>query len=413
MNLKFKAIFPALAMVVLLCGAAYAGMYFDSAHGNADYGVLWTTFDTEYTQGHCGHCHVQHYSIDDEEPVPGGGPYHYALIYDDVIGLADMFCFVCHREADLGYGQVTNYPYSINFGGFTTLHYSSIFTQFTSANSMPGVCGSRHHLGQIYNGLKGSVGQAWGFSTDPDPCVGCHPPHAAQRNNPPTTSGDLNTCIRLPSKYASTAPADFLWGDDEGERMDDYAAAHGGVYQPPYYGDTTNGKFEPTGTAVDYAGDRTPDYVTFCLECHQYQLNDPDRSNAVVDAINWDKDSNADLHGTGHAECNSGGFEGTLRPPYSEAPGRNYILSCLDCHEPHGTYRRLHLIRRMINGELVAEDAGSCDQNTDMSAICLRCHDFPHSSWGGCEVCHENYTGNSFHGGGTFPTSSCIGQRGF
>ena len=407
MDLKLKAIFPALAMVVLLSGVVRAGMYFDSAHGNTDYGVLWTT-DPIYTRGHCNQCHIMHDSVDGEPPVTTAGPYHFALFYDDAKSATDLFCFICHRNVDLGYGQVDNYPYFITFGG-GGVNYQSIREQFTSANSAWTNCGSKHSLGNIYNGLKV---MPWGYNDDPDPCVGCHPPHAAQRNFPPTTTGDLNTCIRLPSKYASTLPADILWGDDVGERMDDYASANGGVYQPPYFGDTFNGRYEPTGTTTDYAGDCTPDYVTFCMECHQYALNDSERGNAAVKAIDWDHDR----HGTAPSNtCNGGGmFEGTLRPPYVDSPNSNYILSCLDCHEPHGTDRRPHLLRRIINGELILADTAPCDENSDYQVFCVVCHDAYHAEQQNtCFTCHrgpvEPY---GFHGS-DMTVSTCSGEPGF
>jgi hypothetical protein len=233
-----------------------------------------------------------------------------------------------------------------------------------------------------------------------------------QRNYPPTTSGDLNTCIRLPSKYKSTAPADLLWGDDDGERMDDYATSKGGEYQPPYSWNSFT-KYEPTGTVVDYAGDRTPDYVTFCLECHQYALTDPDRGGAPVKAIKWDG-ADADIHGAAHANtCDGLSNEGTLRAPYVDTPDSNYILSCLDCHEPHGTYKRLHLIRRAINGELVPEDTANCDESgNEMGQICSRCHNCAHAEvlYANCEVCHSETT-EGFHGG--IMLTPCDGEPGF
>jgi len=405
--MKLKTIFLSFAAFALFVGGlAYAGPYLDSAHGNSGYGVLWTTGPL-YPQGNCGHCHVQHDSIDDVE-AGAAGQFNFALFYDDYIGGADLFCFECHRETDLGYGQVVNNPYCVNFGGYSPAYYQSIKRQFTNANSKWTACGSRHNLKRIHNILDGAPYTAWGFNSDVDPCVGCHPPHVAQRNVPPTTSGDLNTCIRLPSKYKSVAAADLLWGDDVGERMDDYASANGGVYQPPYYGDTTSGKYEPTGTAVDYGGDRTPDYVTFCMECHVNAQQDPERDNAPVKAIDWDYD----IHGTAHANtCSAGGaFEGEVRAPYVNSADSNYILSCLDCHEPHGARLRGHLIRRMINGEEVPNDTGSCDEYTDWADICLRCHDWPHPDWGGCETCHGD--NNGFHGG-TLMGGSCTGEPGF
>jgi len=294
--------------------------------------------------------------------------------------------------------------------GYPTPYYTDIWTQFNNVGSGSARCGSRHNLGQIYATLINPVLDAWGFNDEPNPCVACHPPHAVQRNYPPTTSGALNTCIRLPSKYKSTAPADLLWGDDDGERMDNYAASVGGEYQPPFSWNSIV-RYEPTGSVFDYEGDRTPNYVTLCLECHQYALTDPDRGGAPVKAINW----SVERHGAYPSnDCTAIGItEGTTKAPYTD-PDANYVLSCLDCHEPHGTYKRLHLIRRVINGELVAEDTSNCDTDgNEMGQICARCHNCDHSSAGVCSVCHGSGIAGGFHGGEINYTGDCNGKPGF
>ncbi len=408
MEMKSKAILLIVIACILSANViAYATPYDDSAHGNTTYGPLWTTGDI-YTQGHCGQCHTQHFSEMGAAP-----PYNFALFYDDYIAVGDMFCFQCHRTTDLGYGQVTNYPYCVNFGG-RSAYYAAIKKQFTNANSKPAACGSRHHLTCIRNFIKNNENN-WGFSSDPNPCVACHPPHAAQRNHPVAIEeGKLNTAIRRPSDYKSTNSADLLWGDDANERMSSYASSIGGTYQAPYYADTTSGRYEPDGSTSEPVGgwgSNTPDYVTFCMDCHQYAQYDTER-NAAVKAIDW----SADRHGGYPAnDCDTWeGYEGTLRPPYDtyEPNESNYVLSCLDCHEPHGTHKRLHLIRRMINGENVDADNPSCNQNADWVVLCERCHNVPHPGWGSCNVdsCHGDDT-NKFHGG-TWPNTGPLGPFG-
>jgi hypothetical protein len=313
------------------------------------------------------------------------------LFYDDWVTKSDMFCFECH-SASTDHQQVTNYPYCVNFGGRAAF-YGNIKKQFTNDYSKFINCGSRHHLEAIYDLMVDDV-DGWGFSSDPDPCVACHPPHAAQRNHPVYIDGEdkLNTAIRRPSDYKSTDTADSLWGDDESERMDDYATSVGGTYQAPYYGSFGSGDFEPAGDATS-DGSNLPDYVTFCLDCHQYEQHDPER-NETVKAIDWS--DTGDRHGGYPANtCDAGNFyegdpfEASLRPPYDtyEPNESNFVMSCLDCHEPHGTKKRLHLIRRMINGENVAADNDTCDEPTDWANICARCHYLTHPA-PDCTGCH-------------------------
>lgn len=404
MAMKSKAILLIVIAFTLLASVlAYATPpYDDSAHGNTTYGVLWTT-GAIYTQGHCGQCHTQHFS--EMGAVP---PYNFALFYDDWISKGDLFCYRCHSALADAKQPVTNYPYCVTFGGRAEF-YANIRKQFCNDNSTAAVCGSKHHLGCVRNFIKNDA-YGWGFNSDADPCVACHPPHAAQRNYPVAIDGEgkLNTAIRRPPDYKSTLSADLLWGDDANERMSSYAASVGGTYQSPYYGDTTSGRYEPSGTTLTSDGSDLPDYVTFCMDCHQYAQYDTERS-ANVKAIDWSQD----IHGGTQANtCNSGGsYEGTTKAPYTD-PNANYVLSCLDCHEPHGTHTRLHLIRRMINGQDVATDstADGCDAVPDYAEICEQCHDWPHPTWGGCPVCHGS--GNGFHGG-IINFGMCNGQPGF
>jgi hypothetical protein len=391
---------------VLSCDDVVAApTYADSAHGNASYGVNRSDVLPDpdhpdaYDIGACAHCHA----LFDDSTC---GQYNFMLFYDDVISISNLFCFTCHSGSST-WQQVTNYPYCINFGGQASLFYENIWEQFNNSGSMYNECGSRHHLGQIYNSLKSSIGQNWGFSSDPDPCVACHNPHADQRNHPVAIGGEgkLNTAIRRPSHYKSTNPQDLLWGDDTDERMK-YSAQniYGGTYQAPYYGDTAGTKFEPSGNANPSDGSDLPDYVTFCLDCHQYELWDPEREESVK-AIDW----TGARHGAYPAnDCVGRYGEGSLRAPYINSANSNYVLSCLDCHEPHGTDRRRHLLRRFINGE--PTDTAECS-GADMISICGRCHSssFGHGTGApfgyACLVCHGH--GAPLWGTGCPETSCC------
>ena len=395
---------------MLSCGGVATAFDFhaDSAHGNTTYGV--NRPGTGYSTGDCANCHETF-----DSSICGVN--NYMLFHDDYVGLADNFCFECHRTNDIGYGVVVNYPYCVNFGGDVPTFYQSIKKQFTNDYSKPANCGSRHYLLKIRNIVKDNA-YVWGFNSDPDPCVTCHPPHAAQRNHPVVINGEgkLNTAIRRPSHYKSTDSQDLLWGDDTNERMNAYASSVGGTYQAPYYGDTSGTKFEPSGNGSPSDGSDLPNYVTFCLDCHQDQLADPERGGATVTAIDW----TSEIHGAALANtCDSDTeYEGTTKAPYTN-PNANYVLSCLDCHEPHGTKKRLHLIRRMINGQDVALDSpdarGECEDYLDKAAICTPCHDWPHPTWGGCYGCHRDEVDFSgFHGSIFVEIEDlCQGEPGF
>ncbi len=370
----------------------------DSAHGNESYGV--NRLNAGYDIGDCAHCH--------ETFDPSTcGVNNFMLFFDEILAACAVGCTSCHSNSAT-WQATENFPYAVNFGGASPIWYGNIYTQFCSANSMPANGGSRHHLGQIWSVIKNNA-YDWGFNSDPHPCVACHPPHHAQQNHPVAiVGGKLNTAIRLPSRYKNTDAADLLWGDDEGERMSDYAAQLAipdGEYQAPYYGDTSDPdwevSYEPAGDATS-DGSNLPDYVTFCMDCHQYAQYDLD-ANEDVKAIKWGppwcEADEADIHGAAHANTRDAGSiacmatEGPLRPPYdTHEPGpSNYVLSCLDCHEPHGTYQRPHLIRVKINGGVVADGS--------FVEICQKCHDMNHPD-GACNGCHGHFVGPTagFHG---------------
>jgi len=393
-----------IVVVVLIsalsCGdVVTADMYTDSAHGNTDpepgYGVNRSGID--HPIGDCTHCH------DTFDPSICG-QYNFMLFFDAISSPCVVGCMSCHSYFAT-WQPTVNYPYAKNFGGASPIWYGDIYTQFCSANSLPANCGSRHHLGRIWLVIKDNA-RDWGFNSDPHPCVACHPPHHAQQNHPVAIDGEgkLNTAIRRPSHYKSTEPENFLWGDDDDERMNDYAASVGGTYQAPYY--TTGTKFEPSGNASPSDGSDLPDYVTFCMDCHQYAQYDPD-TNEGVKAIVWDYSHGLypDIHGAAPANTRDAWgigcwtTEGFLKAPYDtyEPDQSNYVLSCLDCHEPHGTYKRMHLIRLRINGETVAVDypvEGHCDQVEDWTSLCEKCHELTHGM--SCQGCHG--TSDGFHG---------------
>lgn len=384
-----------LALIVLTATAAlllytaspvFSGPYLDSAHGNNTYGVNRArTEGLGYGRGNCAHCHEQHASIGGQQITPRD----FMVFNNYLVSECNLICYWCHSAVGGAEQDVDNYPYSVNFGGAPE-HYGNIGVQFCGQDSQYANCGSNHNLVAIRNLLKVKRAE-WGLPANLGPCGACHNPHLAQRNwNVEIEAGKLKTAMSRPSDHES------LWGDDETERMSSYAISVGGVYRAPFYGGNPAIVYEPAGNTTS-DGSNMPDYVTFCLDCHKDPQYDPERG-ATVKAIDW----TADRHGEYPANtCNQGiAFEGTLKAPYVDSANSNYVLSCTDCHEPHGAKRKPHLIRRWINGVFVAEDTGTCDSIADWFATCEKCHNIPsdHNLWGACDVCHGH--GKTFPGAG-------------
>jgi hypothetical protein len=346
---------------ILMCllisgGVASADFYADSAMGNPSYGVH--RLGAEHAPGDCAHCHERF-----DNSVCGVN--NYSLFCDDWVSQDDLLCIRCHSDST-DPQQVHNDTYSVNFGGGPSLpEYDTVYEQYNDAVG-------EHDLGAIRD-LIGNDAYDWGFGSDPDPCVACHAPHIAQRSVPIIIEEEkLNTAIRRPSHYKSTNPADRRWGDDAGERMSDYVAQFpNAVYQAPYYGVYESGHYEPSGHASPDDGSDMPDYVTFCLDCHQYAIGS-------LPAVDW-------------ANVAHGGLPPRVgvyafKEPYDTGT-YNYVLSCLDCHEPHGgpgpNREGIGRIRGWVNGQVTyPPTSGNYD------TFCYTCHPEPPNPFGPCEGCH-------------------------
>lgn len=372
---------------------ASAGTYTDSAHGDSSSGVERDGLFGEYGQGNCAHCHEQHASLDGSEPAPNSGnalgPDSFCLLADNWSGSPitnpydqdDCSCFYCHSStSSLQYTAFSNYSYSRTFGGYTSDSTASIMDAFNLT--------SYHNLYDLYEYITGASGSK-SFSDFPEfssPCSGCHNVHLAKRNR--ETPGDpSNTAISKPSGH------DSLWGDDSpGERMT--AAAYGSDYQPPYYNSSSS--LEPdgqSGVRADQAA-KTPDYNTFCIDCHN-------SSNTIystslgrnLKTIDWDNEK----HGKGDATDYI-----TVDGPYTPGSGSlGYVLSCLDCHEPHGSGNAF-LIREEVNGGAVGGSITSFSDG-DWHYLCNRCHQDDYEMDSGCpqdsyyNIHHDSSSGDPYH----------------
>jgi len=337
--------FLSILAILIFIGNGITGSYKESVHGNSTYGVKRLS---GYSQGNCAHCHEMH---------AGNGSFAlFANNFDTTVTTGpylqeNNFCFYCH-----GPGGITNYDYSKTFGGaHENVNATNIMDVFNQA--------SYHNLYDIWNFAKNNFDF---FTSGSNPCVACHNPHIAKRNK--ANPGDPTfTAISLPSDHGN------LWGDDTSERMDKYN------YQPPYCYNKIG--FEPdcTNDTASTQASKTPDYVTFCTNCH-------DMSNQIYSTtlgrdlkyINW----NTEIHGKGNGNATS------LKSPYTV--GQTYVLSCMDCHEPHGSSNP-YLLRSEVNGKGDISISGNRFYYFCYGSCHNEYHKGPESKCGSC-----HYHGNNF-----------------
>jgi len=387
--------------VLLLLGSisipfpAAAGPYTQSIHGNSPAGVNRSTING-YAVGNCSHCHEQHASIDGEEPEPNSGSASpFALFSDNFndavemapYAMADNFCFYCHIAAGgvQSGGGITNYQFCVTFGGYTTNAATDILGAFN--------LDSYHNLYDIQTFAQGKFSF---FTSVSNPCVACHNPHLV-KNHKDHPADPSYTTISRPTDHGE------LWGDDANERMSNYTS-----YRPPYYYNSTT-TYEPGGVAL-HDGSLTTDYNAFCLDCHQYEVPvttmglasmNPNTSAGHLTAIDWS--SGGDMHGERarlfDVDGAGSGCTGTIIAPYNTAPVKsNYVLSCLDCHDPHASVLHsgasrpsTYLLRKEINNNKV-DGCGPAVGNFCESDLCFSCHTNSHAGPQGCFNCH-------YHGG--------------
>lgn len=344
---------------LLLClltvpSEALCGSYLDSAHGSSSNGVFRPVIGNTppmglgYARGNCTHCHEQHSSIGGTEPAPVTAPTSHAIFAPNFNTSAqthpyaerDNFCFYCHNSAASAQ-VVNNNSYSQNFG----CGPQEVNSVLGAMNQL-----SYHNLYDIWNLSKNKF-SSW-FKASTNPCDACHNPHLARRNW---------ANAKDPGYSAISKPNDHfkLWGTSE--TMEE---SYNTRYEPPFCSSSLTDR-EPAASADAVSGRaNTPDYVSFCTECHN--TSDTIYSttlNTNVRAIDWE--STGDKHGL---RTMDGGVD--IKEPYST--NGDYVLSCADCHEPHGS-ANVMLIRNRVNGGELEEHI--TDLNTpDWSFLCKRCH---------------------------------------
>ncbi len=375
--------------------------YAESAHGDPAYGVnrLGTPEDDElrYHTGSCAHCH------DTFDPTFCENDPNGLMLFapNNPTSQTDNFCFECH-SASTEHQQVINEDYGATFGGGTA-NSSDIQAAFNfgppNDQEPDGTTGSSHNLQMVRNWTKIKPAGDW-ITDDTNACLVCHDPHLSQKNHDPyPTPPTYKTAIRRPQAPSSgTNQPSNLWGDESGNL--ELLAEDPGVYQAPYYGsgpwDPQAGPFEPAGDATS-DGSNLPNFVRFCAfqSCHSSTGITPAAHDAYgaqyppfeqpprnLKAIDW---TTAD-HGLGHDSYITGR---QTKAPYGD-PNVNYILSCTDCHEPHGSESQW-LLRTCVNGKEVG--VTGVWQWYD---FCTACHQFradpstSHQPGKNCNGCHTH-----------------------
>jgi hypothetical protein len=343
------------AVTWLIAVSALAGPYRESAHGNSGYGVNRAAIDERYSAfavGNCAHCHEAHASLEGAEPLPAGGPAPHTLFVDgfntdrtqNLYLETDNFCFYCHSDNT---GQmVKNQDYSVTFGGGNNGEGpQSIMTAFNQV--------SYHNLYDIWSFLNNDPTYSAWFAKIGNPCSACHNSHLARRNWDSTQPNfPLLSAISMPGNSS------VLWGEEE--VMSAFLN-----YQAPY---AFAENWEPASVG-EQDGGNTPDYVSFCTSCHNPAKTILSTTlNRELKKINW---ADNGLNRNKHGELSRDGTD-SFREPYAADASlkSNFILSCLDCHEAHGS-ANIMLLRRRINGENLEGVIASTDT---MSYACKRCH---------------------------------------
>jgi predicted CXXCH cytochrome family protein len=328
-----------------------AGSWTNSAHHLRPFARNGGRPLTCFGDGETGGCHNAH------------GSDNERLVSDTwMMGSIFQTCFQCH---DNRYGSVTNN--AISGSGLANNIYQSFM--FGGAN--------KHDL---------TTGVFIGTNRWELECTTCHNPHfvtgrygEADQDKSPITRPDFSDPVNNPRAVGTN-----VWGDVPGEKM----AAYGGTYRTPA-GDR-------------FSGTQLPDYVTFCLDCHEpmpspaqfpighgqlnyaadpHGLNSANSPNGKNSPPNWFACGQAagwngdDRTGTNAWPVIPRGRGDQIwsREPYNHEDriaGTNFVLSCTDCHEAHGSSVR-SLIRTNPNG-----GSGTTTWNT----MCNNCH-YYYSDW--------------------------------
>ena len=331
------------------------------------------------------------------------------------VGL-DTFCFNCHTQ-----GRISNYALS---GGGLADDIEQAFAM-----------SQKHNVGTAFSiGGKNFILQ----------CTTCHNPHVVTGRHwsvangvTPITRPDLNADPAQNPRAMGSTP----WGAVGGQKMNDFAARGRGtggwkfnMYRGIPYGSTSIPDDQPavyqppktgSGYNFEFPGQVLPDYPTFCLDCHGNRVGShppvnwgqgiPCTDNSVDppdqrvecgaqhgllpanvpkyrrDPGTWGNNGNPDPIFSEPGATRGRGYGHWMRWPYESADrnaGINFVMSCTDCHEAHGSNIGSMLRTNPNNG------TGSTTWNT----MCNNCHYYYGGQHKGMSCgnasCHE---ANSVH----------------
>jgi len=230
---------------------------------------------------------------------------------------------------------------------------------------------SYHNLYDIYTFTNNKF--AW-FMDQSNPCSACHNPHLS-RPNSAAPQDPTFSAISKPSDHFS------LWGTTQ-----TMGSTYNTNYEPPWcLGVLTFREPANSANAVDGRAN-TPDYVALCTECHNtIDTVFSTTLAANIKPIDWS--GTGDKHGL---RVMDGGLD--IISPYNAGGG--YVLSCSDCHEPHGS-SNVMLVRTRVNGvnlegPITRFDSTVNDSNIEWSYLCKRCHTDDNAAIGGANDAWEH-----------------------
>jgi len=108
-----------------------------------------------------------------------------------------------------------------------------------------------------------------------------------------------------------------------------------------------------------------PDFVAFCTKCHASANVYSTAFTGNLNAINWANEK--------HGQINVDGDIQMTGSPYPSGAPTTWDLSCLDCHEPHGS-ANVYLLRGEVNGGVTTNPTPITIANAQYGQLCSQCH---------------------------------------